>query len=333
MLLLATTAGRAGDGQAPPAPEAASAPAPAASNPAPAASAAAPAASVAGGAATDPAPAPTVDDFATGTLWRITAPGGATSHLFGTIHIGLPDDLALPAELFTLLGQARRLVVELSPDAADATQLDRLQRLPAGQSLAQHLKPPELVMLRGNLQRAGLALRQPQLYRPWVLVQLLQAAGPWTPESLDDRLVRQARQAKLPLESLETLAEQLAAFECATLPEQLSLLRETLAVRDGFFEDLNREALALYRQQRTADLSALLAQRFPLHPANRAASERATQCIIASRNQRFAQRLAPLLAQGSAFVAIGAAHLGGPDGVLALLSTAGFGMERIGRSP
>jgi len=273
---------------------------------------------------------PAIDDFDTGTLWRITTPDGATSHLFGTIHIGLPADLAVPAEAWAQLQRARRLVVELAPEAADAAQLDRLQRLPAGQTLATHLKPQELVILRGDLARAGLALREPQRYRPWVLAQLLQSAGPWTLESLDDRLVGLARRARIDLVSLETLAEQLHSFECLTLAEQLALLRETFSMPDGFFETLNRDALVLYRQQRIAALSSLLAERFPLQPATRAASERATQCIIGSRNQRFAQRLEPLLAEGAAFVAIGAAHLSGPQGLLALLSAAGFSLERIG---
>ena len=274
--------------------------------------------------------APSYDE---GTLWRLHAPSGAVGHLLGTIHIGQTRELAVPAQTWSLLLTANRLVVELAPGSIDNRALEQLQRLPAGESLARQLGAAELKRLHGRLAQAGLALRQPQLYRPWVLTQLLQAASPLTLETLDDRLVWQARQQRKEVLSLETLAEQLGSFECNTAPEQLALLKDTLAMPDGFFESLNRDVLALYRRQRIGELMATLAQRFPVQPDARAASEHASQCIIGARNQRFAQRLQPLLADNGVFAAIGAAHLVGPGGVLAQLAAAGFRIERIATVP
>lgn len=264
-----------------------------------------------------------------GTLWRIHAATGAVGHLLGTIHIGQARELAVPPQTWSLLLTANRLVVELAPGSVDVAQLERLQRLPPGESIARQLGAAQMQRLQARLASAGLALRGPQFYRPWVLTQLLQAASPLTLETLDDRLVWQARQQRLAVLSLETLQEQLAAFDCISPAEQLLLLKDTLAMPDGFFESLNRDALALYRARRTGALVALLAERFPVDAAAREATRRATQCIIGDRNQRFAQRLQPLLADNGVFAAIGAAHLVGPGGVLAQLAAAGFKIERI----
>lgn len=318
-LLLPALPGRAAEDPQPVA-AAASGPAPIASAPLPES-----AASAAG------APETETSRFDRGTLWRLHAPSGAVGHLLGTIHIGQPKELALPPQTWSLLQTANRLVVELAPGSVDPAQLDRLQRLPPGESLARQLSPAELQRLQSRLSRAGLALRTPQLYRPWVLAQLLQSAAPLTLETLDDRLVWQAKQQRLPVLSLETLDEQFGAFDCISPVEQLALLKDTLAMPDGFFESLNREALALYRAQRTRELVTQIGERFPVNALARDASARATQCIIAERNRRFAERLQPLMSDNGVLAAIGSGHLVGPGGVLARLAAAGFRIEAIGK--
>lgn len=282
----------------------------------------------AAGPPTAPAAAPAAS-YDTGTLWRIHAATGAVGHLLGTIHIGQARELAVPPQAWSLLQTANRLVVELAPGSVDNAELERMQRLPAGETLVTRLSRIELQRLHTRLAQAGLALRDPQLYRPWVLAQLLQSSAPLILETLDDRVVWQARQQRLEVLSLETLAEQLGAFECISPSDQVALLKDTLAMPVGFFESINRDAIALYRAQRTADLVAMLAQRFPVGAAARSASDRATQCIIGARNQRFVQRLQPLLADNGLFAAIGAAHLVGPDGVVAMLKAKGYTVEQM----
>jgi hypothetical protein len=53
------------------------------------------------------------------------------------------------------------------------------------------------------------------------------------------------------------------------------------------------------------------------------------EALLYRRNLRMAERLSPHLAAGGAFVAIGALHLPGDRGVLALLERAGHRIERV----
>ena len=268
--------------------------------------------------------------FDAGTFWQVSTAQGAISHVLGTIHVGDPDALRVPRQALQQLRSARQIVVELAADRIDPDAMDQLQRLPPGESLVRLLGSRDAAVLRARLARAGLALGEPQRYRPWVLSQLLQTAGALPIESLDDRIVRQARHAGIEVLSLETLQEQLGAFDCIDLPGELAVLKDTLAMPEDFFDTLNRELLALYRTQHIGRLLALAEQRFPVTEAALHAEARTMQCAVADRNQRFAQRLPALLSLGGAFVAIGAAHLVGPQGVLARLAAAGFNLTRVG---
>lgn len=117
-------------------------------------------------AASAPTEGPPAAAFDHGTLWRIHAATGAVGHVLGTIHIGQTRELAVPPQTWSLLLTANRLVVELSPASVEPAQLERLQRLPAGETLARQLGTAGMQRLQARLASAGLALRSPQLYRP-----------------------------------------------------------------------------------------------------------------------------------------------------------------------
>lgn len=279
---------------------------------------------LAGACAACPAADPSFED---GTLWRVTAPNGAVGTILGTMHIGAAAELAVPGVTWPLLRQSSRLILEVAPQSG--TDGERLQRLPPAESLSRRLDRREWASLRTRIAPLGLPPSALPRYKPWVLTQLLQASPNLPLQPLDEKIAEQAQQAGLEVVALETLAEQFAAFECIDLAEQIVLLKETLAMPEPFFADLNRQALALYRQQHVGALVSQLGERFPMGAAARAAEARSTRCVIDDRNQRFARRLPALLEQTGAFVAIGAAHLTGQAGVLARLSEAGFQLDRL----
>lgn len=267
--------------------------------------------------------------FNTGTFWRVTAPDGTRAHLLGTIHLGQPDDLSVPPQAWEQLRQARRVVVELAQDTLDARQVAKLQRLPPSQSMARHLSRDEQGRLLQRLNRAGIRPATLLHLKPWVLTQWLQVGDMQPAMSLDDQVVLLARMAGIPVSSLESVQEQFTAFECIDTVEQVLLLKETLAMREEFFTQLNQDMLNLYRTQRVGELVDQIERRFPISPTGRAIEARSTACTIARRNLHFAQRLRPLLGAGDVFVAIGAAHLCGHNGVLAQLAQGGYRIERM----
>jgi uncharacterized protein YbaP (TraB family) len=53
------------------------------------------------------------------------------------------------------------------------------------------------------------------------------------------------------------------------------------------------------------------------------------KALIDDRNARMAQRLRPWLRHGGAFIAVGALHLPGEHGLLAVLSAQGLRLTRV----
>ena len=67
-----------------------------------------------------------------------------------------------------------------------------------------------------------------------------------------------------------------------------------------------------------------------LTPQERAAEDEFTRLLLVGRNEVMAERAAPLLAEGGAFIAVGALHLSGKDGLIERFRAAGYRVvERV----
>jgi uncharacterized protein len=125
---------------------------------------------------------------------------------------------------------------------------------------------------------------------------------------------------------LETIQEQLALFDSMPEVDQVTLLKDAL---DRFpeLDALHAELLAVYRQR---DLDGLLA----INKASMQTGDVRFACefqrrVIDERNHRMAERMQPYLQQGKAFVAVGALHLPGDEGLLNLLEQQGYTVSRV----
>jgi uncharacterized protein len=64
-------------------------------------------------------------------------------------------------------------------------------------------------------------------------------------------------------------------------------------------------------------------------PDSRAVREKVDKRLLDDRNRRMVERMLPRFDEGGAFIAVGAAHLPGANGVLALLEQRGYTVTRI----
>lgn len=268
-----------------------------------------------------------------GLLWRVTR-GGAVSYLFGTIHVGRTVDEALGSVGTAALSAAETVVVEIDLDAPDttvalATLVRRRGRLPEGETLEQLLTPPTWRWVADALREQALPADVARL-RPWLAVYLVigrraaTAIDAGEPNGdgarlaqMDRTIVRLARARGQRLVALETAAEQVAAL--AAMPDATAV---------AFLEDVARDPAALDRQLRgfvdrtdgrsaVEDVERMLAEYVAASPAM-------ADAMFFARNERWVPRLVPLLAAGDAFVAVGAGHVVGERGLVALLEAHGF---------
>ncbi|MCU0835500.1 MAG: TraB/GumN family protein [Chromatiaceae bacterium] len=262
--------------------------------------------------------------FSRGLLFEVQAEGGGSCWLFGTIHSEDPRVLDLPAPVRHAFDSADTLILEVVPDAQAILESMVTMVYTDGRGLESALGPElyrEAVAAVADLGMSEAAIRD---FKPWALITVLSVPPGATGEFLDLRLHRLAVSASKPVRGLETINEQLAVFEDLSEADQVSLLRETLAVRDqlpAIFERLLTAYLA-------RDLGGLkdLSDEY-LEGGDPDLARRFHAAAVDVRNARMAERVAPMIAGGDCFVAVGALHLPGEGGILARLAGQGFAIR------
>jgi uncharacterized protein YbaP (TraB family) len=93
-------------------------------------------------------------------------------------------------------------------------------------------------------------------------------------------------------------------------------------------EDWYATLTELYAQERPSLLVALMPH-VPELAAQARALQQSDEALVSGRNRVMRDRLAPILAEGGAFVAVGALHLSGEDGLVELLRRDGYAVMRV----
>jgi uncharacterized protein YbaP (TraB family) len=272
---------------------------------------------------------------ARGVLFRIhSSQAGATdSLLFGTIHIGEPAEIGLDPQRVAAAVRARHtLINEVDGDTPWQARYDRYRFLAPGQSLAKLIGGTEFIELGTLLpEHNGGQLNR---FKPWVAMTLLEEgqdapaarAGGSEQRNIDSLVEDVARKYGLKRVHLETLEDQLAALDCAAPAEYAVVLQQRLADPQELRAETER-SLAFYR---AGDLPGWLDDIDAMHGLDaqaQGAERHARGCLIEQRNARWIEELEPLLRAGGCFVAVGAIHLTGKDGLLAGLARRGFAVS------
>jgi uncharacterized protein len=262
-----------------------------------------------------------------GLLWRVETPAGA-SHVFGTIHVQDPRVIDLPPPVASAFDEARSVTVELSLDPGNVMALASRMLLQDGRDLAG-IAGAELFG-KVAAQTAKLGLPEPALlmFKPWAAALLLMVPQQDPEKVLDVVLARRAAVQGKPVHELETVMEQADVFDGMAEADQVALLRYAVANQ----QQVARNTSELVKAWLARDLAAMwrISQEgVGASAETRRLNEVFLQRLLIARNGRMAERMDARLKEGGAFVAIGALHLYGNDGVLALLQRRGWRVTRV----
>jgi len=193
--------------------------------------------------------------------------------------------------------------------------------LPEGQDLAAVVGQQRYEATAVALGAYGVPRAEVARMKPWAAMMTLSVPPPKTGFFMDFSLSLRASGQGLEVVGLETLDEQLQFFEDMTLEQQLSMLDQAVAesgrvqeVHDRMVEVYLEGDLDALRQETEEQLSDLDEDLRTLF---------LTQGIEA-RNHRMSARLQEYLGGDTVFAAVGALHLPGDQGLLALLRIAGY---------
>lgn len=267
--------------------------------------------------------------FDHGLLWRVSRPGVADSYVFGTIHVADDRVSGIPPPVAQALERARTLATELVPVPLAADEADDLEALDGGAGLEALVGRAAYAQLRDDLLRDGVDEPAIARLKPWAaLLRITRQVRAAEERSLDENLLAAARARRMAILPLEGADEQAASFDAVPLDTQLALLAHALARRDLPYVE-SEAAIAHWLRGDLGALARLPAQAGRRFPHLRVHYERLVRHIVHDRTAVLHHRLFLPLRRGRVFAAIGATHLPGDLGLLAMLRRDGYRVTRV----
>jgi uncharacterized protein len=268
-----------------------------------------------------------------GLLYEIKSAAG-TVYLFGTLHVGKPEFYPLNVRTNEALAASSVLYLEVNlSEAGLAQNATDLATYPEGSSLDRALSPSLMSKVDTALQRYQMPREAAVRMKPWMLGQtllLMEAARRGYDPALasEIHLLGLAAAQHKEVRGLETLAQQFAIFDQMPEAAQQRFLEDIVDEIGGprMARSLDALVTAWSRGDGGALESELARERAEATPYERDVLPR----LIDDRNRSMADAIAELARdRNTAFVAVGALHLVGPDGVVALLRARGLTVRAL----
>jgi len=274
-----------------------------------------------------------------GLLWKIEKAGAPQSYLFGTMHVTDPRVTTLPPAAQAAYDGAGTVVIETTEVLDQAKMMASMMAKPDltmftdGTTLSSLIPPDEVGAVNKGLEARGIPPYSVAKMKPWIISAMLalpacelkrKAEGA---PVLDVKLGQDALAKGKTLEGLETMEDQLGAM--ASLPMDLHIrgLIDTLRLGDRL-DDVTETMVVLYLNADTGMFWPLFRAVLPSGDGDDAGYAAFEQTMITARNKTMLAHAEPILDKGGAFIAVGAMHLPGPEGLVTLMRKAGYTVSR-----
>lgn len=275
----------------------------------------------------DEKPVSTWEPTTKSLLWKIDKKGHKTSYVYGTIHLIAKDDYFLPYGTEAALDATDQIYYEINMD--DMNDMGSLMGImnkafmKDGMTLSDLLSPDEYKLVSEHFSSMGLPMMFMDRIKPMFLSVL--AGDDIQPGSIDmgdmvsyefelDKLATARNMAK---GGLETIDYQLDIFDKIPYADQAKMLLDAIQLSES--SDVN--PLDIYTDvYRSQDIKRM----HDMTLEEESGMMEYADILLYDRNRNWISKIEQHSSEAPTFFAVGAGHLGGKDGVLALLKRAGF---------
>jgi len=271
-------------------------------------------------------------------VWRVTNTS-APCYLVGTVHALSGNDYRLPAGYYQALRDSKRLVFEMNPGLGDDfdKKFSRAAAYPKGDDIRRHVHPKTWQILEVNFKSASLFGREMQLgntyleygmqqLRPWAIADIFYGVPGYNDihdyYGVDNYFTRQAKHSGKELAGLETVDEHVEVLHGMNDVESEIMLLETIVYRDKQRDEFN-QLRAAWRRGDTASMWAIHQHYRNLNPG-------ADVRLLDIRNVKWVPKIRAEFNSGKpTSIVVGANHMLGPNGLIALLQRNGYKFEQL----
>jgi uncharacterized protein len=260
-------------------------------------------------------------------LW-VVRDADSTLYLFGTVHVLRPTTAWGSPRVDAAFDSADQIWFEISnpDDQAAVVPLIQQYGLSPDRPLSSLLTAEEMTTLNNVAAGAGLPPGQIDVFRPWFaglalsMAPLLKAG--YDPQSGVELVLKaRAGAAGKPIQGLETIDKQISILAGMSEADQLAFLRTLLESYDEASVELDR-MVGAWAAGDVATLEAVAVTEM------QSETPALYEALLVRRNTDWANQIQTMLeGSGTAFIAVGAAHLAGDDSVQEILEDRGVRVE------
>jgi uncharacterized protein YbaP (TraB family) len=263
-------------------------------------------------------------------MWAIRAPGGPPTYLLGSLHLLMPQYYPLNPKVEQAFAESKILIEEVDLDEMNnpATVMPLLGKafFTDGRTLDQVISSELHEKVIERAKKTGLPAGALQRMKPWMAAvsltaPALKAAGFDTELGVDKHFFDKAKKAGMERRGLETVAYQFDRLDQMSPKIQEEMLQSVIADLETQLSNVKMIADAWSRGE-TSTIEKLLLGAVVESPDLYAR-------LLVDRNRNWVEPVEACIKQKSAcFVVVGAAHLVGPDSLVALLQKRGYTVEQ-----
>jgi len=261
-----------------------------------------------------------------GILWEISKENIAPSYVFGTVHSEDERVTELPIPVIKQFNESKTFVLEMLLDNKNTNEIFKKMYFSNGDTLQSVIGDDLYQQSVKAIKDKGFPIDVLKRMKPWAVFTILNMPEQKTGLFMDVLLFKQAQTQSKIIRALETQQEQTAVFDDMPMASQVSLLKSTLDDLDNIDSTLE-ELIAVYLE-RDLDKLMKISKKYE-ETIDKAIVKDFNQRLIINRNHRMVKRMLPMLRDGYCFVAVGALHLPGEDGILTLLTKQGYQVRAV----
>lgn len=268
------------------------------------------------------------------SVWKLKTDHN-TLYLCGSVHLLSKKDHPLPQPFEDAYKDSQKLVFEILTDEMESkeSQLKLMKAgvFPDGKKISSVLSKETYALYQDRMKKAGLPPLMTDRMRPWMAAVTLsltemQRMGAMPQYGVDFHFDRQAKTDRKERGALETVDFQISIFSSLSDEEGEEFLKQTLDHLDKTTSVFSQMVNA-WRSGNSKELEKLLLDSFEAYPdiADR---------FLYARNKKWIPQIEELIKEKkNTMIIVGAGHLIGDQGVVALLRQKGYHIEQMKYRP
>jgi uncharacterized protein len=260
-------------------------------------------------------------------LWKIEGNGlKFPSYIYGTIHIIPKKDFIMGRHLREVIKKSEKVVFEIDLDMTAALKMAFKSMLGKGKTIDNFLSETQQdtfqVFLEDSLQLNNFEILTYKQLKPIFISEVFvtKALGE-APMSFEMEFKKIADSMKIEITGLETIDEQLKILNKIPMYLQVKLLMETIRNYRKSIQEF-QQMVDLYKSHDLEQLYALMEE-------DDSGIMNYENELLNDRNQKWIPLIEKFIQAQRTFIAVGAAHLAGDNGVIALLQAKGYTITPI----